>query len=241
MRPDDILAALAAATPAVPARRVLIGWNWTLVEGPEGCGLAHTPARGTPGCAPPPDAGDLAGRPLSDLARMAGDANPLAAAIGLAAINAARSVPGRGGAPVNGLDVFRDVADRTIVFGRFPDLDRRLPGARIVEREPRPGEFALDEAPALVAAAEAVVLTAQSLVNGTFARVMAMAEGRRVALVGPGTPLDPLLHDVGVEVLAGLVVTDPDEAARRIGEGANARGLRPCTRPLTLARGTGRG
>lgn len=236
MRPETLLAALAAATPDDPARRVLIGWNWTLVEGPRGCGLAHTPARGTPGCAPPPDAGDLAGRPLSSLASLAGDANPLAAAIGLAAVNAARADPGREGAAVNGLDVFRDVAERTVVFGRFPDLDRRLPGARIVERDPRPGEFALDDAPAVVADAEAVVLTAQSLVNGTFARVMAIAAGRRIALVGPGTPLDPLLHDVGIEALGGLVVTDPDEAARRIGEGANARGLRPCTRPLTLVR-----
>ena len=88
----------------------------------------------------------------------------------------------------------------------------------------------------MVADAEAVVLTAQSLVNGTFARVMAMATGRRIALVGPGTPLDPLLHEAGVEVVAGLVVTDPDEAARRIGEGANVRGLRTCSRPLTLLR-----
>jgi hypothetical protein len=236
MRPDAILGALAEATPDHPARRVLIGWNWTFVEGPSGCGLAHTPSRGTPGCAPPPEAGDLAGRPLSALARLAGDPNPLAAAIGLAAINAARARPDREGAPLNGLDVFRPIADRTVVFGRFPDLDRRLPGARIVERDPRPGEVPFEDAPAVVAAAEAVVLTAQSLVNGTFAHVMAMAAGRRVALVGPGTPLDPLLHAAGVEVVAGIVVTDPDEAARRIGEGANVRGLRGCTRALTLIR-----
>lgn len=236
MRADAVLAALADATPDDPARRVLIGWNWTFVEGPVGCGLAHTPSRSVPGCAPPPEAGDLAGRPLSALARLAGDPNPLAAAIGLAAINAARARTDLEGAALNGLDVFRAIADRTVVFGRFPDLDRRLPGARIVERDPRPGEFALEDAPAVVADAEAVVLTAQSLVNGTFARVMAMAAGRRVALVGPGTPLDPLLHRVGVEVVAGLVVTDPDEAARRIGEGANVRGLRTCSRPLTLVR-----
>jgi len=241
VKTHDVLMALAEATSDAVARRVLIGWNWTFVEGPRGCGLAHTPDRGTPGCASPLEAGDLAGRSLADLARLASQANPLATAIGLAAINADRALPDLAGDAVNGLDVFRDIATDTIVFGRFPDLDRRLPGARVVERDPRPGEFGLADAPALVARAQAVVLTAQTLVNGTFVEVMAMAAGRRIALVGPGTPLDPRMHDLGIEVLAGLVVTDAADAARRIGEGANARGLRPCTRTVTLRTGALRG
>ena len=37
------------------AKRVIVGLNWTLVEGPHGAGLAHTPTRGTNGCRSLPD------------------------------------------------------------------------------------------------------------------------------------------------------------------------------------------
>nr|MCS5599565.1 DUF4213 domain-containing protein [Rhodospirillales bacterium] len=31
-------------------KRVMVGINWTMVEGKHGCGLAQTPQRNSPGC-----------------------------------------------------------------------------------------------------------------------------------------------------------------------------------------------
>jgi uncharacterized protein (DUF4213/DUF364 family) len=233
--PEQVLSALTDRTPDAPARRVVVGFNWTMVEGPDGCGFAHTPPRSAPGCRTLPEAGTLAGRPLRELAATAGGPNPLAAAVGLAAINAARSrydLPADAG---NGLAAFADVAARTVVVGRFPGLERHLPGCTVVERDPGPGDRPEAETEALVARAEAVVITAQTLVNGSFAALMRMAAGRRVALVGPGVPLDPMLFDAGVEVLGGLVATDPDAAARLVAEGCDARGLKAAARNATMA------
>jgi len=41
--------ALSAGVSGV-AERVIVGLNWTLVVGPDGAGMAQTPARGTAGC-----------------------------------------------------------------------------------------------------------------------------------------------------------------------------------------------
>ena len=65
--------------------------------------------------------------------------------------------------------------------------------------------------------------------------LLALARGKRVVLVGPGTPLSPTLFACGIERLAGLVVDDPDLAARVVMEGGAVRGLRPAGRNLTIA------
>ena len=70
------------------ANRVMIGLNWTLVEGPTGIGLAHTPVRGTSGCYGLSNAGELSGKPLSTFAVGLTSANPFDRALALAAINA---------------------------------------------------------------------------------------------------------------------------------------------------------
>ena len=49
------------------AHRVIVGLNWTLVAGPDGVGVSHTPTRGTNGCRALPQPGAYAGRDLSEL------------------------------------------------------------------------------------------------------------------------------------------------------------------------------
>lgn len=216
--------------------RVVIGLNWTLVAGPEGAGLAHSPVRDTPGCRAVKQAGSLTGHTLRELAGLVDSDNPAEVAIGVAAINAAFNHGGVEGGSENGLDVFRSVADRTVAIGRFPDLADRLPGVRVIERVPRDGEFPESAAADLLADCEAVVITASTLSNGSLPRLLTLGWGRRIALVGPGTPLTPRLHAFGVEILAGQVITDIDGAARVIAEGGAVKALRPYMRSVTVRR-----
>ncbi|HYE49036.1 MAG TPA: DUF364 domain-containing protein [Azospirillaceae bacterium] len=238
MRADPLLLPLAGAVPDAAVRRVVVGLNWTLVEAETGCGLAHTPERGAAGCRPLAGAGGLAGLGLRALAALVAADNPVEAAIGLAAVNAAHNVPGTAGEAANGLDLFADIAAGTVVLGRFPGLETRLPGARVVERDPRPGEVAEADAGPLLAAARGIVMTASALLNGGVGRALAQAApDARVALVGPGTPLAPALHAAGIAILSGLVVTDPDGAARAVAEAGAVKALAPFSRPVTLRRG----
>ena len=86
--PRRLYADLVQGVAEAEVRRVVIGLNWTMVEGPDGIGLAQTPERGTPGCVAAPRAGYRAGGSLRQLAALANSTNPFDAALGIAAFAA---------------------------------------------------------------------------------------------------------------------------------------------------------
>ena len=222
----------------MPVRRVLVGVNWTLVEGLDGCGLAQTPARGSAGCRPLEAAGRYAGRSLRALADLAGSDNRFEVAIGWAAINAHFNRRDLTGPSTNGLDLLAqtDAPGRTVVIGRFPDLERSLPGSLVIEREPRAGEYPESAAADLLPGAARVGITASALFDGSAERLIALAQGARIAVIGPSTPLAPRLHELGIAILAGMVVDKADEAARVVAEAGAVKALKRCGRFVALVR-----
>jgi len=215
---------------------VLVGLNWTLVEGAH-VGLAHTPDRGAAGCHSLDDAGAYAGRSLVDLAGLFESANPFEVAVAIAAANAHHNRPDRTGLSAeNGLEVF-DLQLPTVVVGRFPRLAQRLPDAIVLEQNPGPGDRPASDAPVLLPGAAQVAITASALGNGTLPELLTLCDPMAtVVLVGPGTPLAPALFELGIDVLSGLVVTDPEGAARAVAEAGAVRALKRHTRLATLRR-----
>lgn len=218
------------------ARRVLIGLNWTLVEGPGGAGLCHTPARGTAGCFGLPAPGDYAGQPLRTLAALWLSGNVFERAIGIAAVNAHWNTCDLKGSARNGLDLIEDRGKRTVVIGRFPDLAVRLPGAAVIEREPGPGDYPEDAAPDLLPNAEFVAITASTIGNASLPGLLGLIESAKTVLVGPSTPLAPPLFDLGVDALSGFVAADMDGIVRTVQEGGGVRAMRQFGRFVTLER-----
>lgn len=216
------------------ARNVVIGYNWILVEGPGGCGLAQTPPRGTAGSRKVPDAGSMAGRSLRELAAKIHSWDPLEAAIGLAAINAHYNRRDLDAPTANGLDALPADESPVTVIGRFPKIDERMKGARIIEREPKDGDFPEQAYGWLLAESERVVTTASALVDHSLANVLALRGRAPVALVGPSTPLTPRLHAYGIDALAGTVIEDARGAARAVAEGASVGTLKAFGRMVML-------
>ena len=225
---------LLASIPPVSIRRVVIGVNWTLVEGESGSGLAQTPRRDAPGCQPIAGAGELAKRDLRAIAELVRSANPMEATLGMAAINAFHNRYDLRGSDQNGLTVFSDADGPITVVGRFPGLERYLKEFRIVEREPRAGEFGEEDFARLADESAGIVITASTLANKSAERLFKQAYGRRIVIVGPGTPLAPDLYSFGVEVLAGSVVEDPDLAATIVSQTGGATALKRAYRYVTL-------
>lgn len=219
------------------AQRVIVGLNWTLVIGPSGAGLAHTPARGTQGCRSLPHAGTYTGRPLAELATLWGAENVFEHAIAVAAVNAHWNRYDLEGEHENGLDLIENYGERTVMIGRFPGISERWPGIAVVEREPRAGEFPESALPRLLARAKFVAVTASAIVNGSMAGILAMSTSAKVLVVGPSTPLAPLLYGHGIDILSGYVARDVEGIARAIAEGASVAAIRPFGRYVTLRRG----
>ncbi|MBT5036942.1 MAG: hypothetical protein HOM52_00400 [Rhodospirillaceae bacterium] len=217
------------------AQRVVVGLNWTFVEGPNGAGLVHTPARGTEGCRSLPDPGSYQGRALDDLAGLTGSENIFERVLGYAAINAHHNRYDLEGVPANGLDMIKPAGKRTVVIGRFPELDEKLPGAAVIEQDPGPGDYPVEAGAELIPAAKYLAITASTLSNGSLAGLLELAPASAVTvLIGPSVPLTPALFEFGINTLSGFVPGDTDGIAQRVSEGAAVRALKPLGRYVTL-------
>ncbi|WP_043743045.1 DUF2478 domain-containing protein [Paramagnetospirillum magneticum] len=234
--PGRLYADLANGVEDCAVKRVVVGLNWTMVETATGVGLAQTPERGTPGCNAAPDAGRRGQAGLKALAGLVHSANAFDQALGMAACNAHYNrydleLPGG-----NGLESFGVKGGGTVVIGAFPGIAERLPGAKIVDRKPGPGQYPEQAAEWLLPAAEAVIITASTLANRSAPHLLHLARFARVALVGPGAPLTERLLSYGVEVSSGLIAQDPDGLARAVAEGGGAKDLKRFSRQATLRR-----
>lgn len=227
---DELLRPIERALIA----RIVIGVNWTLVENETGCGLAQTPRRDAPSCQPITGASELAKRDLRAIAELIRSTNPMETTLGMAAINAFYNCTDLKGSSENGLDAFSAIDGPVTVVGRFPGIERHLKNFRIVEREPRDGEFPESAFGALAADSAGIIVTASTLANKSAERLFELSVGKRIAIVGPGTPLAPSLHSLGVEVLAGSIVENADLAATIVAQTGGAAALKQACRYVTL-------
>lgn len=235
-RSDGALRAALVGELAGVAERVIVGLNWTLVVGPRGAGLAHTPARGTAGCRSLPRPGSYAGQPLAALASLWGIENVFEHAMAVAAVNAHWNRYDLEGSAENGLDLIENHGERTVMIGRFPGIAQRCPGIAVVEREPREGEYPESALPELLTQAKFVAVTASAIVNGSMAGILALAKGARVLVLGPSTPLAASLFQCGIDMLSGYVAQDVDALAQAVSEGASVAAIRPFGRYATIRR-----
>jgi hypothetical protein len=72
-----------------------------------------------------------------------------------------------------------------------------------------------------------VAITGTTLINNTFEGLIALCRPEALVLVlGPSTPLSPILFDYGVHLLSGSIVEDVEAVLPAVSQGANFRQLR---------------
>ncbi len=198
----------ASVTTDALVDKVLIGLNWSMVQAGPYCGIARSPERGTEGPrSVRPDSG-FTGRPLQELAGMMCSTDALARSLGLAAINAFWNRVGQQG-DKTGFARFDPPGEGLVIIGGFRDAQKRLPQARIVEREPQGNDIAVADAAQAIAGAQALVITAQTLMNGSLEPLLrSSGQVPFRMLLGPSAPVCPLLLEYGLNDVSGTAVSD---------------------------------
>jgi len=220
---DDLLNSLP---PDAPARSVLVGAHWTVVCS-RGCGLASTLMDDKPhGHAKVRDVGRLHLKSAHELAEYARSDNPLEASIGVAAINSLLEVDEARAVEINAGEVLveRGRGKNVALVGHFPFIPQLRESARqlwVIEQHPAEGEHPPQAAPDLIPQAEVVALTGSALINHTLDGLLALCRSDALVMVlGPSTPLSPVLFRYGATILSGARVIDEAAALRAIGQGA---------------------
>ena len=211
----DIL--LDGIDTAAPVTGTQMGQCWTAGETAENFGMAMTTPVDT---APRLLSGDYTGMPLRELAAACRSWNLTEAGYGMAAVNAFYNTPAHL-AQLNAYEPFAnyctdglDLRGRHIgVVGHLnmpPSIREQAASVRILERSPRPGDYPDSACDWLIPQCDVVIMTASTLVNKTLPHLLELCKNAYTILAGPSCPLCPGLLELGIDRIAGLVITDPE-------------------------------
>jgi uncharacterized protein (DUF4213/DUF364 family) len=201
-----------------PVKGVWVGLNWTVVES-RYTGMSHTYK--------PSDridlenAGELASFTADVLAKRILSWNPLEASLGIAAINSLVTADGSKG---NIVDYIRDkVRGKTVtVIGRFPffqELSAIAKKAYLLEIEPVGDELPAFASEEILPKSDINLITGTTLINHSLQRLLELGSNGLNIVLGPTTPLSPVLFDFGADILGGVKVVDTNALLQGVSQG----------------------
>jgi uncharacterized protein (DUF4213/DUF364 family) len=231
---DDLLASIQEDAPVRELRvcvRATAVWSRRL-------GLAYTFPRVHRGHAAEAPRDRLRDRSARELASLVRSDDSINASVGLAAINSLLDPGALELHEGNAKDlVFRRGEGKNVtVVGHFPFVDslrERTRSLSVLELAPQQGDLPASEASRVIPSSEVVAITATSLINHTLEPLLELVSPDCFTIVlGPSTPLSPVLFDYGIDAIGGSVVEEPKETLLDVSEGASFRytqGLRAVT------------
>lgn len=207
--------------PYIPVDEIIIGFFSVLVKSGKRAGIASTIKYGKThdriG-----DVRDLERKSLRELAGLVSSDNMLAASLGMAAINCYWSGKNSDYVTVNAKDIVLDKGrGKTVgVIGHFPFLNKHREQYKelmIFEKSPQEGDWGEGDIPEQLPRADVVALTATTLANHTFHEVIRhMSPKSYKIILGPTTPLSPVLFDYGFHAVCGALIRDYDIVRKQV-------------------------
>jgi len=167
-----------------------------------------------------------------ELARFSLSSDISKASLGLAAINSLIEVDELRSVEINaGNLLLKKGIDKNIsVIGHFPftnDLRNVAKNLWVIEKRQRPGDYPEDNAGQYLPRSDIVAISSTTLINHTLPGLLRLCPEKSVKkLLGPTTPMSPVLFDYGVDIISGSKVKDDEVALKHISEGANFRQLK---------------
>jgi len=183
------------------------------------------------GCSVFKNAGTLAGSCVGDILELGRGSDLIARALAIATINALKNTKG------SSRDIF-DIIDpkvfkRVAMVGYIGPVAQMLSNngceVSVFENRPLSGPFfkPKEAMPEVFAAADAIIITATSIINDTIGEILALdVNTEMLVLMGPSTPLIvESFRETGIRYLAGANVVDGDVALRIVMEGGGTQEL----------------
>jgi uncharacterized protein (DUF4213/DUF364 family) len=133
----------------------------------------------------------------------------------------------------------RGAGKNVALVGHFlfiPRLRKTVGNLWVIEQHPSGEDFPAESAADLIPQADVVALTASSLINHTLDTLLDLCNpDALVMILGPSTPLSPVLFDHGATIIAGSRMLDETVVLNSIGQGATFQQVKG-VRLLTFTR-----
>ena len=218
---DDLVSSLGEDSAV---REVHACVFWTAVVSKH-CGLASTFHEDHPYHRAVRNVGSLTQKSALELAQYVESDNLLEASIGMAAINSLIDIDKSKCTEQNAFDVLaeRGRGRNIAIVGHFPWVSRLGKLARkvwVIEEKPQEGALPAEAAEGILPQADVVGITGTSFINHTIEKLLHLSKNGFIVVIGPTSPLSPILFDWGVDVIAGVKVAEPEKTIRSISEGA---------------------
>lgn len=221
-----ILEEIMAALPGEPVRvrNVTIGVHWTAVCS-AACGLASTLTSENLPYANVAGVGTLHHRSAQELAQLALSENHYECSIGMAALNSLLVPDLQDMVELNAYNwLFTHCPGKDVtIVGHFNFVDQVRTLAHnlwVLEKNPRPGDIPAEYSAEYLGKAEIIAITGSAFVNGSMDEVLALCNPKAtIMILGPSTPLSPILFDHNVSILSGAYVVDEANTLLTIQQG----------------------
>ncbi len=157
--------------------------------------------------------------------------SPVERSIGLATINALLPRHPHQWQEINAEAIIATAGahKRVAIIGHFPFTERlrdQVGQLWVLELTPREGDIPATHIPTLLPQADIVAITSTTLINRTLPSVLKHKRPDALTLLlGPSTPLSPVLFDWGIDILSGAVVDNVEAVLSALSQGADFRQL----------------
>jgi hypothetical protein len=235
---DDLISSLKGNDFPIKSVHTCVFWTAVITKH---CGLSSTfrdegPShdRGVR------DVGNLTRKTALELAEYARSKSLLEASIGMATINSMIDIDESKCVEKNAFEIILEKGtDKNVaIVGHFPwipKLREKVKNLWVLEQRIREGDLPAKEADRILPECDVVGITGTSFINHTLEGLLDLCKKAFVVLIGPTSPLSPVLFEYGIEAICGSKVVDAEMLIRSISEGATFKEVTG-VRLLTLTR-----
>ena len=220
---DDLLLSLQANDFQVKSVHTCVFWTAVVSKH---CGLSSTfRDEGFPHERGVRDVGTLTQKKALELANYARSASLLEASIGMATINSLIDIDESRCIEKNAFEIILEKGQgkNVAIVGHFPwipKLKGKTKNLWVLEQRLREGDLPAKQADRILPQCDVVGITGTSFINHTLEGLLNLCKEAYVLLIGPTSPISPILFDYGIDAVCGAKVIDPDRLIRSISEGA---------------------